>query len=584
MTPTPGTGEDSPAELIARAAHAWARAVDRTSFIPLSRTQIEDRLAGFVERLSAVLDGEPFDPVPARQVGADLVRHHFTTPETLGRTVEVLAEQLPALAGAGVAEPGGRTIRLLAALTIGYTRALRDRTLDEQESVRRAAMLAHAGAEQALRASEARFRHAALHDALTGLPNRASFEARLAELFAHAPPDARVGVCFVDLTSFKSVNDRFGHQVGDLVLVTVADRLRRLADDTGHLVARFGGDEFVILVESPCSADDVVKVADRALEMLAAPVHAGAQELSMAASVGIVERAVAHGDATDLMRAADMTLHWAKSDGEPGWLLYDDERSQREMARYALLSDLPAALDREEIVLDYQPLVRLADRAVVGVEALARWRHPRFGVLAPARFIALAEESGLIVPLGAQVLRAACRQGLRWARTLATPPYVSVNVAVRQLRHDGLVQTVADALDQSGLPPHLLQLEITESGSVDDDHHTRATLHALTGLGVRLAIDDFGSGYSNLGYLQTVRAHQLKIDRRFLRATPADGEGRSLLPALVDLAHTLDMTALVEGVETAQQAAYLARIGCDTAQGWFFGRPQPAERLTRLLD
>jgi EAL domain-containing protein (putative c-di-GMP-specific phosphodiesterase class I) len=225
----------------------------------------------------------------------------------------------------------------------------------------------------------------------------------------------------------------------------------------------------------------------------------------------------------------------------------------------------------------FQPLARLADGHIVGFEALARWQHPELGVLGPDRFITLAEKSGLIVPLGARLLRDACRTAAGWG---ADAPYVSVNVAVRQIRHGALVETVTAILDDTGLPPHRLQLEITETDSVDHDHRNHSSLQKLAGLGVRLAIDDFGSGYSNLSYLQAMPLDQLKIDARFLAGQPADDDGRSLLPTLVDLAHTLGMTALTEGVETPEQAAYLTAIGCDLGQGWYFGRPLPAASLT----
>jgi diguanylate cyclase (GGDEF)-like protein len=546
----------------------WADALSLVADPVPARPVLDAHLAIAVQRLIGAPAAGPTSP--AYTVGTDLVAAGLGTPEALGTSIEVLGLRLPDLVGNGKLVVGA-----LADLALGFNRALQEET----RTVRRARVQA----ERVVQESEHRLRHAALHDALTGLPNRMLFEDRLATLFANARPGDRVGICFLDIDGFKMVNDQFGHQLGDLVLVAVADRLRRLADDTGHLVARFGGDEFAILVPTPNTADDVITIADRALTVLAPPVRVNGHTVHTHSSVGVVERLVSDGDPTDLLRAADMTLHWAKSDPDRGWQLYDGERNAREVAGYALLGDLPGALERQEVVPFYQPLVRLGDRRVVGFEALARWQHPELGVLGPDRFITLAEKSGLIVPLGARLLRAACHAAAGWAAVEGedTRPYVSVNVAVRQIRHGALVETVTGILDETGLPPHLLQLEITESDSVDQDHRNHESLQELAGLGVRLAIDDFGSGYSNLGYLQAMPLHELKIDARFLTGMPGGDGDRSLLPTLVDLAHTLGMTALAEGVETAEQADYLAAIGCDLGQGWFFGRPEPSAQQSR---
>jgi diguanylate cyclase (GGDEF)-like protein len=583
-------------------AREWADALSLAADPVPGRAALDAHLAVAVDRLASLVsaarpntpgaDGPAntiagdADLEPARTIGADLVAAGFDNPESLGATLAVLGRRLPALAGGDT--PDARTgtaavfSGVLAELAVGFNRAVRQQSHEVQTGDRRSVKMAQLLAERILQESEHRLRHAALHDALTGLPNRVLFEDRLSTLFGNARPGDRVGICFVDIDGFKMVNDQFGHQLGDLVLVAVADRLRRLAEDTGHLVARFGGDEFAILVPAPKSAGEVIKVADRALSVLTPPVTVDGHIVQTHASVGVVERAVADGDPTDLLRAADMTLHWAKSDPDMSWQLYDSERSAREVARYALLEDLPAALDAHQVFPYYQPLVRLRDRRVVGYEALARWRHPELGILAPDRFIALAETSGLIVPLGAGLLRDACHAAAGWAATAPAgeAPYISVNVAVRQIRHGALVETVTAILHETGLAADLLQLEITESDSVDQDHRSHESLQELAGLGVRLAIDDFGSGYSNLGYLQAMPLNELKIDARFLNARP-DGKGRSLLPTLVDLAHTLDMTAVVEGVETARQAQYLTAIGCDVGQGWFFGRPLPASEITR---
>ncbi|MEU5944627.1 bifunctional diguanylate cyclase/phosphodiesterase [Micromonospora sp. NPDC047465] len=565
-------------------ARAWAKAVSGTSYLPMTQAQLEALLQRLTDQLAGALLSDPFDLRVGHRVGTELVAAHIASPEALGRTVEVVQLRLARDLGLVGEEVGDRLARLLAAVSIGYSRALRDRTLDEQESIRRAAMTARAQAERALRASEARFRHQATHDPLTDLPNRALFTERLsAAIDSPGPGGERVGVCFLDLDRFKVVNDSHGHQVGDGLLATVADRLRRAID--GHLVARLGGDEFVVLVERTTGTDDVVAVAEAALAAVRAPVLVDGHELCVSASIGIVERQVAGTSPGDLMRAADSTLHWAKAAGGARWALYDADRDRRELARYALSAAIPAALERGEFYLDYQPLTSLRDGRVVGVEALVRWRHPELGVLRPDSFIGLAEETGLIVPLGGWVLAEACRQAGSWSAVVATAPFVSVNLAVRQVRRPGLVQEVRGLLRRTGLPPGRLQLEITESTMMSTAEEPVRALRVLADLGVRIAIDDFGTGYCNLAYLRDLPVTELKVAGQFvagLRAPESRADER-ILASLVSLAHALDLTVTAEGVETAGQAERLRAIGCDAAQGWHFGRPDSAERLLERL-
>jgi diguanylate cyclase (GGDEF)-like protein len=470
---------------------------------------------------------------------------------------------------------------------LAYARQEAARLSEEREEMRRAALTAREHAEWALQVNEARFRYAATHDSLTGLPNRALFVDRLDQIFASPPRDARLGVCFVDLDSFKAVNDSLGHHVGDRMLIAVSERLVRLAAESGHLVARLGGDEFVILVEDTTCADDAVKVADRALSTLSEPFQVDGHRLCVSASIGIVERRIAGTSPADLMRAADITLYWAKTNGKARWALFDPRRSAREVARYELSAALPTALDRDEFVLYYQPLVDLADGTIRGIEALARWRHPRLGVLTPDRFIDLAEDTGLIVPLGSRLLELACRQAVGWRQLTPDPPFVSVNLSVRQIHHPGLFADVVEVLHRTGLPPGQLQLEITESTAMGSDDETLRTLHALADFGVRLAIDDFGTGYSNLAYLRVLPVHGLNLAGSFvqgLRAPgPADPTDEAILSALVSIARTLGLTVTAEGIETAIQADRLCAIGCDLGQGWYFGLPQPDHRLSQLI-
>jgi diguanylate cyclase (GGDEF)-like protein len=393
-------------------------------------------------------------------------------------------------------------------------------------------------------------------------------------------------VCFVDLDGFKAVNDSLGHQVGDALLVMLAGRLEQsIGSRPGHLVVRMGGDEFVILVERSTGTDDLTRVADEVLLTIAAPAVVDGHELSVSASIGIVECPVVDTDATELMRCADATLNWAKSAGRGRWALFEPERDNRDVARYTLAAAMPTALERGEFYLEYQPLVGLADGVVYGVEALLRWRHPALGVLSPGEFVDLAEETGLIVKLGAYVLEQACAQARRWYDADPDSPYVSVNLAVRQVRDSGLVEWITDTLRRTGLPAHKLQLEITEGAVMATDDETVKALRDLAAMGVRVAIDDFGTGYSNLVYLRTLPVHELKVAGSFvegLRLPDAeDCVDARILQTVVELAHALGLRLTAEGVETARQAERLRAIGCDAGQGWHLGRPGPPEQALR---
>jgi diguanylate cyclase (GGDEF)-like protein len=578
---------------VARFAREWADAVAGTSYVPMEHARLEAFLARLTERLAESLHREPFDQRSGQEIGAELVAAHVTSAEGFGRTIEVIQARLLTdlgLADPGLADPGpargrphDRLARLIGAVSTGYSRALRDRTLDEQEAIRRAALLARQQAEIALRESEARFRHQATHDPLTGLANRTLFTDRLTAWFDRAGGQ-RLGVCFVDLDGFKVVNDTLGHHVGDLLLTAVAERLRRRIPD--HLVARLGGDEFVVLVEDTTCVDEVIKVADAALAAIAEPTRVDGHELTVSASIGIVERdAAAAGNPTEMMRAADLTLHWAKSAGKGRWAVFDPARNERQLALYRLSAAMPAALDRHEFFVEYQPLVSLGGGAVLGAEALVRWRHPRHGVLRPDRFIGLAEETGLIVRLGTWVLGEACRHARRWEELSGDPPFVSVNLAARQVRDPGLVETVTTLLGESGLPPRRLQLEITESAVIGTDDEPVRALRRLAALGVRIAIDDFGTGYSNLAYLRQLPVRELKLAGSFVTglSSRTGTTDEQILATLVSLAHTLGLTVTAEGVETAAQVQRLRAIGCDAAQGWHFGRPTSADQLWSRL-
>ncbi|MEU7995128.1 EAL domain-containing protein [Micromonospora sp. NPDC049060] len=438
-----------------------------------------------------------------------------------------------------------------------------------------------------------RLRFQALHDPLTGLPNRTLFFETLGRVFDVADAARRVGVCFLDLDGFKAINDSLGHDLGDRLLVVIAKRLADCVAGRGHLVARMGGDEFVILVDDGAGIDDAVGVAELALAAVSAPVRIGEQQLAVSASVGIVECPVGGTSASELMKAADTTLYWAKAEGRGRWAVYDPERGARDIARSALAAGLPAALDRGEFVVHYQPIVSLVEGSMLAVEALVRWQHPELGLIGPDRFIGLAEETGLIVRLGEWVLRQACRDAEAWRREFPRAQLVvSVNLAARQADDPGIVDTVADALASTGLPADLLQLELTESAVMGTAGEPLRSLHRLAALGVRMAIDDFGTGYSNLAYLRRLPIHCLKLAGPFVEgirgedveAVP-DHRDERIVDALVRLAHALELWVTAEAVETGVQAERLRALRCDTGQGRFFGPPAPAAEITaRLRD
>ncbi|MET7749491.1 EAL domain-containing protein [Micromonospora sp. NPDC005367] len=440
-------------------------------------------------------------------------------------------------------------------------------------------------------ALQQRLRFQALHDPLTGLPNRTLFFETLGRLLDTAGPEQRIGVCFLDLDGFKAINDSLGHDLGDKLLVVIARRLADCVADHGHLVARMGGDEFVILVDGGDGLDDAVAVADAALAAVATPVHIGDQQLTVSASVGIVECPAGETSASELMKAADTTLYWAKAEGRGRWAVYDRERSARDIARSALAAKLPAALDRGEFVLRYQPIVSLLEGRMLAVEALVRWQHPELGLLGPDRFIGLAEETGLIVRLGEWVLRQACHDAEQWRRRFPDARLVvSVNLAARQTDDPAIVDTVADVLAASGLPAELLQLELTESAVMGTAGEPLRALHRLAALGVRLAIDDFGTGYSNLAYLRRLPIHCLKLAGPFVEGirgedavTAADHRDERIVDALVRLAHALELWVTAEAVETGVQAERLRALRCDTGQGRLFGAPVPADRIAARL-
>lgn len=435
---------------------------------------------------------------------------------------------------------------------------------------------------------EERLRHQATHDTLTGLPNRAAFIDRLERLFRAPLADARFGICYLDLDGFKFVNDSLGHAAGDELLVAVARRLENAMTPLGHLVARLGGDEFVMLLEHSRGQQDAVTVAKAALAALATPVPVADRRLSVRASVGVLERSVATTTPEAAVRAADLTLYRAKEAGRGRWTLFDPGHHAREVTRYAMSVRMPTALERGEFFVDYQPLCTLSDGSLAAVEALVRWRHPDFGVLSPDDFIATAEQTGMIMRLGRWVLEEACGQAAEWVRRFGpAAPQVNVNVSVHQARDARLAADVGRVLRSTGLDPTRLQLEITESAVMRTDDDSMPTLRSLADTGITLAVDDFGTGWSPLGYLGELPVSGLKIAGSFLADTHRPEVSAQVswrvIEGLVSLARALGVKVTAEGVETAGDAERLRAMGCDWGQGWHFGRPARPGEITRRI-
>ncbi|MFF9172548.1 putative bifunctional diguanylate cyclase/phosphodiesterase [Streptomyces sp. NPDC014793] len=434
-----------------------------------------------------------------------------------------------------------------------------------------------------------RLRYEATHDALTGLPNRTLFFERLEKALG-AGEGQRFGLCYLDLDGFKTINDSLGHAAGDRLLVEVADRLQSCATAPGEMVARLGGDEFVALTTGVDTEREVDELAERIMSALVTPVSIDGRDLLVRGSLGIVEGPAGERTAAEVLRSADITMYRAKSAGGNRSELADPEADARAITRHGLTTALPTALERGEFFIEYQPLVHLGDGSVRGAEALVRWLHPQHGVLGPDRFIPLAEHTGLIVPLGRWVLEESIRQAREWreryaGQDAAGPLRINVNLSPCQLGHPGLVQDTVDILERAGVTPDALCLEVTESALIGADDDLLKPLRRLAEMGVDIALDDFGTGYSNLANLRRLPVSVLKLDRSFTRGMqqfPADPVDLKIVEGIVSLAHSLDLAVTVEGVETAAQAEQLRILGCDTAQGWYYARPGPPERLHEL--
>jgi len=440
--------------------------------------------------------------------------------------------------------------------------------------------------------AENRIRFLAYYDNLTHLPNRQAFQERLRAALMDAAQRGRVlALLFLDLDHFKRINDTLGHAMGDRLLQAVAARLiasvrKARLDMPGApepVVARLGGDEFIVALTDIGGPSEAAEVAELILAALAEPVRLDEHEVAVTASLGISVYPHDGEDAETLLKNADAAMYQAKDAGRRSYVFYDRVLNAATYDRLSLEVKLRRALEREDLTLVYQPQVALPGGEVIGVEALLRWTDPELGPVPPERFIAIAEESGLVLQIGEWVLRTACRQARAWRDAGFAVPRVAVNLSVRQFRDPDLASTVRAALDAAGLDPRRLELELTESMLMQDALHTRRALETLKEMGVRLSIDDFGKGYSSLSYLRSFPLDALKIDRSFVSDISAGPDDGGIVVAIIALARTLELDVIAEGVETEVQRAFLQRNGCTAAQGFLFCKPLPAPALERWL-
>jgi len=497
----------------------------------------------------------------------------------VGRSVELPAHVF----GAVVAVPltsGGRTVGVIGLASGSFERTFGNREIG---ALSRFAQLASIALDNAHLFEKAQ--RGALYDPITGLPNRDLLTDRVAHSLTWNRDDDQdpMALILLDLDRFKVINESLGHAVGDSLLVAVGERLLSCVRP-GDTVARFGGDEFGIIIDGISGVDEVRRTAERILADLSAPFQLGQRDWYVNASLGIAMAWPGHAEPADTFREAEVALVRAKAAPGPRYVLFEPEMSAATLERVELENDLRRALERNQLRLHYQPLVDLATEQIVGLEALIRWQHPTRGLIAPLSFIPLAEDTGLIVPIGRWVIETACRQACRWLDDMPGSELVmSVNLSARQFAQPELVQDIREILAATGLPPNRLELEITESILLDEGENSETTLQVLRDLGVRLVLDDFGTGYSSLSYLRRLPLDTIKIDRSFVDGIDSDGTNLPIVQAVIALAHGLGIDVVAEGIETAAQAACLRELLCDRGQGFYYARPQPPEGVKALL-
>jgi len=439
------------------------------------------------------------------------------------------------------------------------------------------------GQFMARKQAEENLLYVATHDTLTGLPNRYMFNQR----FAHALNNAQryrktMALLFLDLDRFKFINDTLGHPFGDRLLQEAAARLRMCLRES-DTIARFGGDEFVALIEDFSEPSDVISVAQKILHALRWPFMLQGETCHLTASIGISLYPNDGADFANLLKNADIATYRAKEQGKNNYLFYSGEMNDHLSARIAKETRLQGALERNEFILHYEPKVEINTGRITGMEALIRWQHPDLGLLPPVEFIGHAEDSGLIIPIGAWVLRIACAHNQTLQSRVATPLTVSVNLSARQFEDKHLLREIERALSESSLKPNCLELEITETMVMRDTQSSKKILDGIKSMGIRLAIDDFGTGYSSLASIKRFPFDCIKIDRSFIKDIPQDPDDVAITQAIIAMAHSLRLKVIAEGVETQEQLDFLGEHGCHEFQGYFFRKPQPAEDFSKLL-
>lgn len=431
--------------------------------------------------------------------------------------------------------------------------------------------------------AEETIQHMAYYDPLTDLPNRMLFNDRLGQALAQARrKNQLVAILFLDLDRFKVINDTLGHTLGDLLLRSVSERLKKISRE-GDTIARMGGDEFIFLLTGITEVDEAVKMAQNILQVLKPPFNLEGHEAHITPSIGVSVFPYDGSDGVTLVKNADAALNRVKEQGRTNYQLYTPVMNAKAFERMTLENSLRKALEKQEFNLYYQPQVNLTTGDIVGMEALLRWEHPDMGIVSPAQFIPMAEETGLIVPIGEWVLRTACRQNKEWQELGYKPMIIAVNLSARQFNEQDLVSMISGVLKETGLESKWLDIEITESIIMQNLEATIGTLRDLHHLGIQISIDDFGTGYSSLSYLKKFPVHALKIDQSFIREITTDPDDAAITSAVIAMGHSLKLNVIAEGVETMEQLQMLRALNCDRMQGYLFSKPVPAQTITPLL-